>query len=198
MALKLPVGGGGGDFKRCPPGTHIAVCNLIADVGLQPGSGQFPTPKRKLYIRFEVPSERVEYERDGKKVEGPITIGQYFTASMHEKAQLRKQLEGWRGKKFSDDEAAEFDVGSILGKPCMLSIVETENGGKTYSNIASISALPKNVPAPKAENDLLYYDADNPTQYEALPQWLREKIDDQLSPPTSTQHERFTSDEAPW
>jgi len=180
--LKYPVNGSAGDFKRLPAGTHIAVCNLVADVGLQPGSQAYPKPKRKVYIRFEVPAERVEYEKDGVAHEGPQTIGSFFTASMNEKAVLRKALEGWRGRAFTDEEAADFDVAAILGKACMLSVVEDTYNGKTYSNIASISALPKGTAAPKAENPLLYYADDKRDQYDSLPEWLRKKIDDQIEP----------------
>jgi hypothetical protein len=184
MDLTLPVGSnGGGDFKRAPAGSHIAVCNLVADCGLQPGSQQYPSPKRKLYVRFEIPAERIEYEKDGQQVEGPLTIGSFYTASMNEKATLRKHLEGWRGKKFSDDEAAAFDVSALLGKACMLSVVESESGGKTYSNIAGIGSMPKGVPAPKAENPLLYFDSESaPEDLDSLPKWLREKIEGQLRP----------------
>lgn len=184
MALTLPVGSnGGGDFKRAPAGSHIAVCNLVADCGLQPGSQQYPAPKRKLYVRFEIPAERIEYEKDGVQVEGPLTIGSFYTASMNEKATLRKHLEGWRGKKFSDDEAAAFDVSALLGKACMLSVVESESGGKTYSNIAGIGSMPKGVPSPKAENPLLYFDSESgAAELESLPKWLREKIEGQLRP----------------
>lgn len=182
MAMTLPVGSSGSaDFKRAPAGSHIAVCNLVADCGVQPGSPAFPAPKRKVYIRFEIPAERVEYEKDGKQVEGPLTIGSFYTASMNEKATLRKHLEGWRGKKFGDDEAATFDVATILGKACMLSVIESENGGKTYSNIAGIGSLPKGMPVPGAENDLLYFDDDSgPDAFDSLPKWLREKIEQQI------------------
>lgn len=183
MPLNLPVNAGSGDFKRAPAGSHIAVCNLVADCGLQPGSQMYPSPKRKLYVRFEIPAERIEFERDGKTVEGPLTIGSFYTASMNEKATLRKHLEGWRGRKFSDAEAEQFDVSAILGKPCMLTVVESEHNGKTYSNIASIGPMPKGVATPTAENALLYYDyTSNQDEYEALPQWLREKIDGQIKP----------------
>jgi hypothetical protein len=183
MALTLPVGGnGGGDFKRAPSGSHIAVCNLVADVGVQPGSGAFPDPKRKLYIRFEIPAERVEYEKDGKAVEGPLTIGSFFTASMHEKATLRKRLEGWRGRSFTDEEAGAFDVSAVLGKACMLTVIENEVGGKTYSNISGIGPMPKGIPAPNAENPLLYYDSDDRRAFDRLPKWLQEKIEGQLTP----------------
>jgi hypothetical protein len=183
MALTLPVGGGGGgDFKRAPAGSHIAVCNLVADCGLQPGSQAFPNPKRKIYLRFEIPGERVEYEKDGKQVEGPLTIGSFYTASMNEKATLRKHLEGWRGKSFTDAEAGAFDVSKLLGQPCMLSVIESESGGKTYSNIQNIGKMPNGIPAPKAENKLLYYADDEPGQFNELPKWLQEKIEGQLKP----------------
>lgn len=198
MALTLPVGSnGGGDFKRAPAGSHIAVCNLVADCGMQPGSQAFPAPKRKIYVRFEIPAERVEYEKDGKQVEGPLTIGSFYTASMNEKATLRKHLEGWRGKAFSDDEAAAFDVAKLLGQACMLSVIETDSGGKTYSNIAGIGKLPRGMDAPSAENPLLYYDSDSGRdEYEALPKWLREKIDGQLTPakPHASESHGFTDD----
>lgn len=195
MALTLPVGSnGGGDFKRAPAGSHIAVCNLVADVGLQPGSQQYPAPKRKIYVRFEIPAERVEYEKDGKQVEGPLTIGSFYTASMNEKATLRKHLEGWRGKAFTDDEAAAFDVSSLLGKACMLSVIESDSGGKTYSNISGIGKLPKGMDAPKAENPLLYFDSDSgQAEYDALPKWLREKIDGQLRPAKPSANESHAS-----
>jgi hypothetical protein len=200
MALTLPVGGSGsGDFKRAPAGSHIAVCNLVADCGLQPGSQAFPSPKRKVYIRFEIPAERVEYEKDGKPVEGPLTIGSFYTASMNEKATLRKHLEGWRGKKFSDDEAATFDVSVLLGKACMLSVVESESGGKTYSNISGIGSLPKGMQAPQAENQLLYFDDDsNPADLEKLPKWLREKIESQLQPSRPAANESHAGDDDPF
>lgn len=210
MAMKFKATGGGEDFKRCPAGSHLAVCNMVADVGLQPGSRMYPNPKHKIYVRFEVPAERVEYEKDGKKIEGPITIGTYYTASMSEKATLRKHLEGWRSKKFTDAEAEDFDVSAILGKACMLSVVETESDGKTYSNIANIGAVPKGLPPMQAENPLLYYAADDEKQFNKLPEWLQKKIGEQLKPTTkegtddaaakqyASQHDSFDDPDIPF
>lgn len=171
---------GGSDFKGLPAGTHIAVCNLVADVGIQPGSGMFPAPKHQIYVRFEVPAERISWEKDNVKYEGPQVIGQFFTASMNEKANLRKQLESWRGVAFTDEQAEAFDVSTILGKPCMLSVVEKPSGDKVYSNIKAISGLPKGIPAPNPENDLLYYAPDEPAAFKNLPKWLQEKIEKQV------------------
>jgi len=180
MPLTFKVNAGSGEFKSVPAGSHIAICNMVADMGLQPGSAAYPAPKHKIFVRFEIPEERVQYEKDGRKVDQPAVIGQQFTASMHEKATLRIRLEGWRGRKFTDEEAGNFDVSTILGKACMLSVVESVVGDRVYANIASISPLPKGVPSPTAENPLIYFAEENPDTFSQLPEWLREKINGQL------------------
>lgn len=200
MAMTFPVGGSGGDFKRVPAGTHLAVCNLVADLGVQPGSTMFPNPKRQIVIRWEVPSERTEYEKEGQKTEGPLTISRTLTASMNEKAGLRQLLEGWRGKKFTDEEAAKFDVSAILGKACILSVKETDKGGETYANVAGVSPLMRGMETPKAENPLLYFGEDNSAQFDELPKWIREKIENQMAPKSEAQRdealaEQFVDDE---
>lgn len=203
MAMTFPVGGGGGDFKRVPAGTHLAVCNMVADLGMQLGSGMYPDPKRQLVIRWEVPGERVEYEKDGQKHEGPQTISRNLTASMNEKAGLRKLLEGWRGKKFTDAEAASFDVSKILGTACLISVTETEKGGETYANVSGVSPLIKGMAAPKPENPVLYYGEDDKSQFDQLPKWVKEKIQGQLKPKSEQQVDveraaEFADDDIPF
>lgn len=207
MTMTFPTGGNT-EFKRVPSGSHVAVCNLIADCGLQPGSALYPAPKHKLYIRFETPGERVEYERNGESVEGPLTIGSFYTASMNEKAILRQHLEGWRGRAFTEQEAANFDVSAILGKACMLFVVESEHNGKTYAHIKGIGALPKGIPVPEAENPLLLYGPESkPDELAKLPQWLQDKIANQLreepKAPTreqvdAAQADQFEDDDIPF
>lgn len=185
MALTYKTNAGAGDFEPVPAGSHIAVCDIVADIGLQPGSALFPKPKRQVYIRWQLPNERIDFEKDGKKQVGPAVVGKTYTASMNEKANLRHHLESWRGKQFTDDEAENFDVSAILGKPCMITVMHTQKGDRTYANISGIGPLPKGISAKTivAEGNTLFY-ADNETaNYKLLPEWLRKKIDGQISPP---------------
>ncbi|TAN06133.1 MAG: hypothetical protein EPN38_09365 [Rhodanobacteraceae bacterium] len=178
MSMNLPVSGGR-DFKSIPAGMHLAICNLLVDAGMQPGSRAFPALKHRLYLRFETPDQRVEYEHDGKKVEGPLAIGNWYVASMNAKATLRQHLEGWRGKKFSDEEAGAFDIETVLGKPCTIMVMEGEDG-KTY--LRGIGPAPKGCIA-KAENPLLFYAPGSSSEALAkLPEWLRKKIENQPAP----------------
>jgi hypothetical protein len=181
MPLKYPVSGGT-DFKLVPAGSHLAFCIAVVDLGLQPGAGRFPKPKHQLHLRFETPNERTEYEKDGRQIEAPMVIGSTYTASMSSKAFLRQHLESWRGRPFTDAEAADFDIAKVVGNPCMITVVHEAGGnGKTYANIKGISPVPKGMPVPAGpENKPIVYTPGDVSAYDRLPEWLRKKIDAQL------------------
>lgn len=137
---------GSGNFKRVPPGSHVARCYSLIDLGTQLTTGQYGEKlAHKIQIGWELYGEDEDgnpltVDVDGKQM--PMTIKKSYTVSLHEKASLRKDLASWRGRDFTEDEAKEFDVQNLLGAPCMLSITESETNGKTYSNVSSISKLP--------------------------------------------------------
>lgn len=172
------------NFEMVPSGNHVAICNAVVDLGMQPGSGMYPEPKRQVYVRFELPTERIKYTKDGVDHEGPMSIGRTLTASMSEKANLRKLIESWFGKKFpTDDAAADFDLQALLGRKCLLNVTHTEKSGKTYANIANATPIPKGMVADqKQHNTSLYYSLDdaNVAVFNALPEWLRKKIEERL------------------
>jgi hypothetical protein len=186
MALNYGVGGGDKGFDPVPAGTHFGVCTLVADVGLQPGSGIYPQPKRTLYLRFEIPAERVEWEKDGTKHEGPAVIYEKFTASMNKKANLRLSLEAWYGTSFTDEQAAKVDISKVLGRPATLSVVHNKSGDKTYANVASIGPLPKGMPAVKPENDLVLFE-NNGRGFDKLPKFLQKKVEEQVEAERKTE-----------
>ncbi len=176
---------GGGDFSLVPQGTHIAVCNMVVDLGLQKTTylGQ-ETIKHQCYIRWEIPDERVEWTtKEGEPKEGPMSIGKTYTLSLSEKANLRKDLEAWRGKNFTDDELKGFDLLKLLGVPCMLTVTHADKQGKIYANIKGISGIPKAMPRPdKTENDLMWYADDDRQHFSKLPKWIQEKLSSQADP----------------
>lgn len=169
---------GGADFKPAPQGTHIAVCNLVCDCGVQSG-GRFK-PRQKLYLRWEIPGERTSWtDRDGKEHEGPMQIGKFYTASLSQKAKLRADLESWRGRLFTPEELAGFNLFNVLGIACQIGITHASgNDGKVYANVSAVMGLPKGMPRPKAERPLIKYSPDEPQQFDQLPGWLQERVKD--------------------
>jgi hypothetical protein len=158
----------GGDFELTPAGTHLAICYMVADLGHQETSYGM---KPKIVIGWELPAELMT---DGR----PFGASQIYTLSLSEKANLRKDLEAWRGRPFTDAELDGFDVKNVLGKPCTLTIVHNKNGDKTYANIASVAGVMKGMQVPERVNDLLYFNMDEPDRavLQRLPKWVQTKI----------------------
>ena len=94
---------GGGDFTPIPEDLHLAVCYGIWDLGTQ-FSEKWEKSIHKVVIVWEIPGCRGEFERDGHIKDLPRAISKRFTLSLHKKSDLRKDLESWRGKKFTDEE----------------------------------------------------------------------------------------------
>jgi hypothetical protein len=139
MPLAIP-NESSGSYEKCPEGNHVAVCCSIIDLGTQ-HSEKYNTDQRKILIEWEVSGEAKE---DGT----PFYIDQIYTFSMNEKAALRRDLESWRGVKFSKEDFGRFELSNVLGVGCMLNVVWSESGDKVYANIASIARLPKGMATP--------------------------------------------------
>lgn len=153
MYMPAPTGG---DFTPVPPGTHLAICYRVIDIGTQQTTFQGQTKNQhKILISWEIPDEIME---DGR----PFTISKKYTFSSHEKAVLRHDLESWRGAKFKDEEIQKFDIAKLLGVPCMLSVIQQEKDNRTYSNIASVSKIPKGMTAKPLTNPTVYFNLSDP------------------------------------
>lgn len=183
---------GGKDFKKVPPGCHFAICNMVADLGVQESSFQGQSKSQhKVYLRWEVPDERVTYEKDGREIEAPLSIGTMYTLSLSEKANLRKVLENWRGKVFTPDELKGFDITTVAGKCCQIMVQHQESGGKTYANITGVMGVSREQKerskTAKSEVGVLVYSLENPDQgWDSLPKWLQEKIENRVMPQAVT------------
>jgi hypothetical protein len=173
---------GGTDYEPLAAGMHQGVCYGIVDLGTQPG-GQFE-PKRKVAFLWEVPSERIQFEKDGVKKDLPRGVSSIYTLSLSSKGLLRPMLESWRGRAFTDEELKGFDLQTVLGANCLLNIVHApgtgKNTGKTYANVKSVNPLAKGMMKLKSENAALFFSIDDCgdtiTVPQAVPDWLKAKI----------------------
>ncbi len=183
MAIMATDTGGGGDFSPMPSGNHLAICNMVIDLGKQRiNSQQFgESVKHQVYLRWETPHEQFTWtDKDGNERTGPMRIGKTYTLSLHENATLRAHLENWRGKAFTEDERKGFDIAKLIGVPCMVNVIHEDRNGKTYANVTGIGAFPKGMEKPETAIGLTVYDPDNPGTLEFLPDWLQKKINEQV------------------
>lgn len=165
---------GGGDFEPLSENIHHAVCSRIYDLGTQ-ANEKFGGEDHKILITWEVPGETIEI--DGEDL--PKIISREYTMSLHKKANLRHDLEAWRGTKFTETQLKGFNLEKLLGANCQLQIVHVEKGDKTYANIGAIMALPKGSKKLKMAlnyEPVSYKVEDGDSFPENTPKWIKEKI----------------------
>lgn len=126
MAIVININSGK-DFEPVSEGVHAAVLAEVVDKGIcETAFG----PKHKVMLVWLTD----EADEDGKTK----YVFQSFTASLHEKAGLRKAVKAIRGKDLGADEA-NFDVESLKGSQAQLVIQHNEAAnGRVYSNVQAI------------------------------------------------------------
>lgn len=152
----------GANYIPAPAGTHIAVCVDVVDLGMLEVtfSGKKKT-QHKIRIVWQIDEDR----DDGK----PFQVNRRYTLSLHEKAGLRKDLESWRGRPFTEEELAGFDVETVIGAGCMLSVIHSTKDGSTYANVSSVMKLHKGMQAPSQREYVRVIDRDPAQEAEGAP-----------------------------
>jgi hypothetical protein len=172
---------GGGQRQLPPAGTHLARCYAVCDLGTQLGDFQGkPKRARKCRIFFELPNEQAVFSEDGRKE--PFTVSKEFTLSLHKKAELRKVLESWRGRPFTDEELDKFDVAKLVGAAAIITIGHEarKDGEGNYARILNVTKLMAQMTnsMPPAITPQWSYEITMQRNdiFKDLPDWLQEKI----------------------
>ena len=148
--MSLIVENTGGNFKPIPAGVHLARCYRIIDIGTQKSEYEGKINfLHKVKFVWEVHGE----DQDGTPLvtdKGePMIITKDYTLSWGEKANLRKDLESWRGRQFTEEEQRRFDLKQVLDKWCMVNVAHKpkKNGQGVYANIVSVTPVPQALKA---------------------------------------------------
>ena len=172
---------GGGNFEQAPVGTHIGRCIRMIDIGTQKGEYQGQaTSKRQIILGWELP---LELMNEGDHANKPFVVSKFYTASLNEKATLRKDLSNWRGRDFTPEELGGFDSHNLMGKCCMLSVTLSDKG---KARVTGVMALPKGTQVPAQVNPTVYFSLDefDLNIFESLTEGLKKMI--QVSPEYQT------------
>ncbi len=179
MAITAKKGEG---FERelIPAGNYVARCYKMIEIGTIPTEYIGETKMlHKVRIGWELPTELKVFNPE--KGEQPCVIDKEYTLSLGEKANLRKDLQSWRGKAFTESEAEAFDITNLLGKPCMLNIIHVQgkkDATKTYQAIGSVSPMPKGLSCPDQINPTFVFDFENfdAEKLNSLPDFIKDTI----------------------
>lgn len=164
---------GGQTIEKLENGVYTAVSSAIIDLGLQRNE-QFGKTQRKFMMIWTIIGEEIEI--NGEKQ--PRTISKEYSFSLNEKSTLKKDLQAWRGKPFSEEELQGFNILTVLNKACQLQIILEEKNNKKYNNIAGIMSLPKGSSV-QTLNNTYYFDMEEAETWEnfiRIPNWIQEKM----------------------
>jgi hypothetical protein len=128
---------GNGDYENHPEGQYRAVCMDVVDLG-EVENKKYGKVQHKVALVFHTEKKM----KDGR----PFEVWERFTASLDEKAHLRKFLQGWRGRAFTAEEINGFDLEKLIGVNAYVQIIHNVSGDKTYANIDTVMLLPKGMP----------------------------------------------------
>lgn len=152
MAIYAPTGGGKdgaggrGPFILCPSGLQKAVCCDIINHGKVMTS--YPGAEPKLVHKITIRWQSEHLMKDGR----PFLVQKRYTLSLHPQATLRKDLEAWRGRVFTDIElkgepstqTPPFDIERVLNANAFLNIMHKRKGAR--GDFAEVIAIAKCAP----------------------------------------------------
>ena len=167
--------------------TYQAVCYTVVDLGTHEETFKGKDIDRRLIlITFEIPTERIEIKNeDGTTEDKPRVISWRNTFSMNEKSNLRKMMESWRGKPFSETQAYDFEFKSLLGVNALIQVAHktSQSSGKEYAYIQSVTKPLKNMETLESENEHLFFEFDKPFLDQDgfhfpdnMPEWIMDTI----------------------
>ena len=162
-----------GVTRQLPPAdNHVARCIKLVHIG-SIYDEKYDKLRNQVMITWELPNELAKF----KDVEEPFVVSKTYTLSLSEKATLRKDIENWRGQKFTEKELEGFDLVKLLGQPCMVQVVHSDDG--KYANVSGVSKIPKGLPVPAQINKSIYFSISEFTQesFNKLHDWEKKKVE---------------------
>lgn len=136
----MPIHGKQVKFEQPPMGLNPAVICGVWDIGTQAFEYQGKSSENpQVVIGLELAEKQTEGDHAGK----PFRLYKFENLYMSKNAKCRKDVQAILGRILSDSEAAAFDLETLVGTNCYVSLI----GDGEKFKIDSFSANPK--PNPK-------------------------------------------------
>ena len=152
------------EFQHPEPGTVNAVCTRVIDLGTQ--ESKMGKKKRTVLIAWEI-AQLMEDQR-------PFLVLARFPANTSPQSLLGAILEQWKGAPLNEAELKGYDLGRLLGKPCLLTIMREGN----YTNVKTAVKLPKGMAPLEVHGPFTHLDLNRFDQgvYDSLSEGLKATI----------------------
>lgn len=197
--MGLTVSNSSGSFENLEPGRYQATCYKLIDAGTREESYQDgPLRKRHVvYVYWEVTAKQEIYGEKWEKVRmadgRPFAASKKYTASLNENAALFKDLKSWRGKPFSDEDLAGFELPKVLGVTAEIEMI-MQNKDSDKVKVEGVYKPEGGMKKVDTINDVQLFDIDVYAQefagessddskamcdiFDDMPPWMQEMIED--------------------
>ncbi len=169
--------------KLIKEGNHLGICYSFIDLGTHAEDYMGNIKNiHKVQIGWELSNLKDTYtDKDGNEQDYIPVIFKDYTDSLNEKANLRKDLVGWRGKDFTVGELKGFEMKSILGTACLLNIIhKVSKTGNSYEKIQDVTKVPDGMNLPELSRATRFLSFQEQPYDEnllnSLPEFLQNKI----------------------
>ena len=169
-----------GDFITVEPGTYVARCYSMIEIGTI--ETEYKGKKKKQHkasVTWELPTETAIFHEE--KGPEPFVVSKKYTLSMYKDANLRKDLESWRGKGYTDDEANRVDITKLIGQPCLITVIQKQRPDdqkKTYTSVENVTQMMKGQECPPQINPtrILSFDKWDDKIFDSLSDYMKDQI----------------------
>ena len=165
MSLTISSDGSGESLPKLQKGIYLGTCFRIIDLGTtdQEYKG-VKSKKTRVHITFDV-TEALDPDSNTSKMEDgrPFAVSKTYTASLFEAAALRKDLESWRGKSFTEEELGGFDISKLLGCTARIEVghtAPTENSLGGNPKILNLQRPDGGIQVVETQNEKQSFDLD--------------------------------------
>ena len=178
----------GGNFVEqalLPVDNYPARVVQVIDLGLQDGGewkGEKKPPVNKLSITYELVDSFMQ-DADGNDIEDkPRWVSEELNmfSPDADKAKCNQ-----RYRAIDPELVYDYNWAELVGSPCYVMIAHKESKGKTYANVGIVTPYivsKRNPELPDLVNPSKVFDLGEPDMevFNALPEWLQDKIKDNL------------------
>jgi hypothetical protein len=165
-----------GDFPQPAPGTYLARCEELLDLGTQRSEYQGQVRTRPtILVGFELPMERIP---SGDYQGQPFVVRKFYNMSLHEKSKLRLHLLNMRGHDLtSEEQQGGFELKELLGTGCLVTVTMSEGRAR----ITGVAAMPRGSSLPEPYHPSKYLSLEaaefDRAVFDSLPEWIRRMVE---------------------
>ena len=153
-------------------GQYPARIVQIVDWGMQENEYEGDVKvQHRVWINFELPTKRIDIEKDGETKSMPRWLGKQYTLSSHEQSTMYKMISSIAPMFDFEEDGLE----DLIGVECMVA-VGTTSGGK--DKVTGVNPPIDGMEIPELENDTLIFDTSDPDYdtFLKIPDWMKKEV----------------------